>query len=132
MSSTVRALVVGHGEFAAGLVSAVDQITGRGDHLLALTNRGLGGKDVELMIRERLRLENVEVVFLDLPAGSCAIAARRIARDNPGTTLVTGTNLPTLLDFVFLDDMPPAEAARHAAEKGRASVEILGGPVGGR
>ena len=29
-----RAIVAGHGEFAAGLVSAVQQITGRGDQLI--------------------------------------------------------------------------------------------------
>ena len=34
-----RALVAGHGDFAAGLVSAVSQITGRGDAFVTLSNR---------------------------------------------------------------------------------------------
>ena len=32
-----RAIVAGHGEFAAGLVSAVEQITGRGEQLIAVS-----------------------------------------------------------------------------------------------
>jgi excinuclease ABC subunit A len=31
------------------------------------------------------------------------------------------------LDFVFADDMAPTEAARHAAERGRAAISVVGG-----
>lgn len=125
-----RAIVAGHGEFAAGVVSAVAQITGRGDVFVALSNRGLGADDIERVMREQAEALGARVVFTDLPAGSCTIAARRLQRERPDLVLVTGANLATLLDFVFHVDAPPAEAARHAAEKGRDSLAVVGAPGG--
>ena len=132
-----RAIVAGHGEFAGGLVSAVEQITGRADVFVALSNRGLGADEIERTLRERLVDSGARVVFTDLPAGSCTIAARRVLRDRPEIVLVTGANLPSLLDFVFHAGEPPADAAHHSVEKGRAAISrvgtgVPGGTVGGR
>jgi PTS system N-acetylgalactosamine-specific IIA component len=127
----VRALVAGHGDFAAGLVSAVGQITGRGDAFETLSNRDMSAVDVERAMRERVDEQALEVIFTDLPAGSCTMAARRLQRERPAVVLVTGTNLATLLDFVFHTDVPAVEAAQHAAEKGRASLVVMGGAPGG-
>jgi len=54
------------------------------------------------------------------------IAARRIVRDDPGIVLVSGINLATLLDFVFSTDQSPMDAARAAAERGKASLIVVG------
>jgi hypothetical protein len=32
-----------------------------------------------------------------------------------------------LLDFVFAEDVPPIEAARHALDRGRAAITAVGG-----
>jgi mannose/fructose-specific phosphotransferase system component IIA len=40
--------------------------------------------------------------------------------------LVAGANLPTLLDFVFAEGRSPSEAARHAAERGKAAITAHG------
>jgi PTS system N-acetylgalactosamine-specific IIA component len=100
-----RAIVVGHGEFAGGLVSAVGQICGMADKLVVLS---------------------MMVIFTDLPAGSATIAARRIVKDDPSIVLVSGVNLATLLDFVFNNSVSPTEAARAAAERGKASLIVVG------
>jgi N-acetylgalactosamine PTS system EIIA component len=126
-----RALVAGHGDFAAGLVSAVSQITGRGDAFVTLSNRDMSAADVERAMREEVDARGLEVIFTDLPAGSCTMAARRLQRERPAVVLVTGTNLATLLDFVFHTDVLAGEAAQHAAEKGRASLVVTGGAPGG-
>ena len=122
----VRAIVAGHGEFASGLVSAVQQITGRGDVFRAVSARDLSGADLEQTIRRALEETGSLVVFTDLQAGSCSMAARRISRAMPGVVLVAGANLPMLLDFVFADKMPSVEAARHAMERGRAAITAIG------
>ena len=122
-----RAIVAGHGEFATGLISAVEQITGRTDVFVALSIRSLGGEEIERALRDRLLESGANVVFTDLPAGSCTIAARRVLRDRPDLVLVTGANLPSLLDFVFHSAEPAADAAQHATDKGRSALVMVGG-----
>lgn len=131
MSSARRAIVTGHGEFAAGVVSAVVQITGRDDVFVTLSNRGLSAEEIERQLRDRVEETDACVIFTDLPAGSSTIAARRFLRDRADLVLVTGTNLATLLDFVFHEDASPADAARHAAEKGRAALAVTGATSAG-
>ena len=124
--AAVRAIVAGHGEFATGLVSAVQQITGRGDVFRAVSARDLSGADLEAAIRRALEETGAQVVFTDLQAGSCTMAARRISRVKPDVVLVAGANLPMLLDFAFAESMPAVEAARHAMERGRAAIGAIG------
>jgi len=129
-----RAIVAGHGEFAAGLVSAVQQITGRGDQLIPVAVHQLSVEDIEALLRRRMLETGVRVIFTDLQAGSCTMASRRILRGMDDAVLVAGANLPTLLDFVFSESRPAPEAAKHAAERGRAAIAVHGAaglPSGG-
>jgi PTS system N-acetylgalactosamine-specific IIA component len=123
-----RAIVVGHGEFAVGVVSAVVQMTGRDDVFATLSNRGLGAEEIERQLRECVDETDARVIFTDLPAGSATIAAMRLLRDRSDIALVTGTNLAALLDFMFQTDAAPDAAARHAAERGRAALVVAGAP----
>jgi PTS system N-acetylgalactosamine-specific IIA component len=126
-----RALVAGHGDFATGIVSAVELITGRGGVLVPLTNRGLGADEIVRALRDAVVAASAEVIFTDLPAGSWTIAARRVQRERPEVVVVTGANLPALLDFVFQTDCSPPVAAAHAADKGRGALVLLGPGRGG-
>lgn len=121
-----RAIVAGHGEFAAGLVSAVEQITGRGEQLIPVAVHKLGVEDIEALLRQRMVEADVRVIFTDLQAGSCTMASRRILRGMDDAVLIAGANLPTLLDFVFSEGRTPAEAARHAAERGKSAIAAHG------
>jgi len=125
-----RAIVAGHGEFAAGLVSAVQQITGRGGQLIPIAVHQLSVEDIEDLLRRRMIEHGVRVIFTDLQAGSCTMASRRILRGMDDAVLVAGANLPTLLDFVFSELRPAPEAARHAAERGRAAIVVHGAVPG--
>lgn len=127
---TVRAIVAGHGDFAAGMVSAVQQITGRGNVFRAISARDLSAGDLESLLRRSIDEAGVSVVFTDLQAGSCTMAARRVLRDHPDTLLVVGVNLPMLLDFTFADAMPAVDAARHALERGRGAIAAITAPPG--
>ena len=128
-ASAPRAIVAGHGDFAVGLISAVEQISGRGRLLLPVSVKQLGIEDIEALLKNEMVAAGVRVIFTDLAAGSCTMASRRILRGMDDAILVAGVNLPTLLDFVFADTMTPVEAARHAAERGKASITALGGGV---
>jgi len=124
-ATTPMAIVIGHGGFSEGLVSAVDQICGMAGRLVSLSMVGLTPETIEASIRSELARTGARVIFTDLPAGSGTLAARRIVKDDPGVVLVSGVNLATLLDFVFNSAATPTEAARSAAERGKASLIVV-------
>jgi len=126
----VRAIVIGHGDFATGIVSAVAQITGRDTSLLTMSNRGLSGEAIEEALAAAARESGARVIFTDLPGGSATIAARRVIRSREALTLVAGVSLAVLLDFVMNEDPDPRAAARHAAERGKSAITVIGGGDG--
>ena len=128
-ASGIRALVAGHGDFAAGLISAVEAVTGRGEMLEPIQVKGLCGEDIQQLLRERLHATGAVVIFTDLQAGSCTMAARRLLREQGQVLLVSGTNLPMLLDFVMSTSPSPYEAAHAAVDRARAAIGAYGGPA---
>lgn len=121
------ALVIGHKDFAAGIVSAVIAITGRDDMFRTASNDGLDTRAAEALVRAAIE-DGVTIVFTDLPAGSTTMAARRAQRDHPEITVVTGVSLPVLLDYAFATP-GGAHAADAAVEKGRAAMMVARGTV---
>ena len=126
-STPKRALVAGHGDFAAGLISAVEAVTGRGDLLDPIEVKGLCGEDIQLLLSQRLKVNGATVIFTDLQAGSCTMAARRLLREMPGVLLASGANLPMLLDFVMSSAEPQA-AARAAVERAKSAISVYEAP----
>jgi PTS system N-acetylgalactosamine-specific IIA component len=126
----VCGIVAGHGDLAAGLVSAVAQITGRGSLFVPLSNRGMGGEQLEEALRDALAHTGARLVFTDLPGGSWTIAARRVQRADPSVVLVTGVSLPMLLDCAFREDAPVGEVAQGAVDKARGAMMVAGGTHG--
>src|SRR2546430_15130735 len=95
-----RAIVAGHGDFAAGLVSAVQQITGRGNVFRSISARDLSANDLDALLRSVVDETGVRVIFTDLQAGSCSMASRRALPDPPDAPLGAGAHPPMLLEFV--------------------------------
>lgn len=114
-NSPVRAVVAGHGSFAAGLISAVDQISGLGHQFVAVSNTGMSAEAIQERVRAAIAESGATVVFTDLPAGSCTMAVRRLTRGLPGVTVVTGVTLPTLLAFAMGADVHEAVARGREA-----------------
>lgn len=119
-----RAVVIGHGGFAAGLISAVDQITGRGALLVGLSNAGMTPEEMQDVVKRYVD-EGIRVVFTDLPGGSATVCARRVSAGCDGVVVVSGVNLPALLDFVFSSD-GAAPSAERAAARGRDTISVIG------
>ncbi len=124
--ATVRAIVAGHGSFASGIISAVEQITGKGSAFMAVSNTGLCLDDIQETLARAVDSTAAQVVFTDLPAGSCTMAVRRMLRSRPGVLLVTGINLSLLLDFAMQESVDPVTAVQGAIERGRASMAVHG------
>jgi PTS system N-acetylgalactosamine-specific IIA component len=125
-----RAIVIGHGDFATGIASAVAQITGRNDCLVTMSNRGMSGDAIEAELASMMETTGARVIFTDLPGGSATIAARRVIRTRDALTLVAGVSLAVLLDFVMSEDEDLRASARHAAERGKTAITVIGGGDG--
>lgn len=124
--NTTRVVIAGHGTFAAGIISAVDQISGKGNLFVPVTSIGLRGVDIDAVLLQTLDENKSNILFTDLPAGSCTMSARRLQRSRPGLVLVTGVNLGTVLEFAFRSaDVSDVEAAKVAVEKGRATMAVF-------
>lgn len=115
------AVVAGHGRFAEGIISAVAQVMGEGHGLVAVTNTDRSPEGIEAALRQALERSGSTVCFTDLPAGSCTIAAARLARVQPGLQVVTGVSLPMLLSFVA------GASLERAVEVAQGGARLLGG-----
>lgn len=128
ISPGLQAVVVAHGEMATGMVNAVSRITGLEDGVLhPVSNAGRSPDQLQAAILEHLG-DGPAVVFTDLGAGSCTLAARLSCRDRRRVAVVTGVNLPMLLEFVFHRDMTFDELLPRLEDKARAGVRILARP----
>jgi mannose/fructose-specific phosphotransferase system component IIA len=118
----VRGLIVAHSSLASGLAAAVRQISGVGEEALqTISNEGRGPEGLLDAVREAAS-DSPIVIFTDLPSGSCAFAARKIALARPETGIICGVNLPLLLDFVFHRELPIRELVDRLIEKGKGGI----------
>ncbi len=125
MSELLRGVVVSHAGLADALVNAVGEITGETDGLVPITNVGMGRDALCECITTVVEQPPV-VVFTDLMGGSCMQAVLSVARDRDDVAIVTGVNLPMLLDFVFNRTNTPQEAAARAVDVGGRMIQALG------
>ena len=96
--------------------------------LIPVAVHKLGVEDIEALLRKRMLEADVRVIFTDLQAGSCTMASRRILRGMDDAVLIAGTNLPTLLDFVFAEGSHGAARPRGT----RRSADARRSPCTGR
>jgi mannose PTS system EIIA component len=121
MSDGARGIVVAHGALAPALVQEAERISGQTGVLVAVSNTGCGKEEIEQRVAEAAG-QGPAVFFVDMPCGSCFFAAMRIARGRSDVQLVTGVNLPMLLDFVHNRSLPLADGAARAAGKGTEAI----------
>jgi mannose/fructose-specific phosphotransferase system component IIA len=121
--SEVRGVVVAHGNLARCLVETTQSISGVEGALLPISNSECSPDLLEARIRDAVGGARA-LIFVDLASGSCAHAARLVSRDGPGIPVVTGVNLPMLLDFVFHRDLELSDLTRRVVEKGRAGAVV--------
>lgn len=122
MSEDLRGVLVGHGKLAEGLLDAVEGITGSCEGLIPLDNEDLTPEALEDRLLEMVGT-GPAVVFVDLPSGSCAYAARRLRARHPGIAVVCGVNLPLLLDFIFHRTLPLEQILDRLRSRVGVSIE---------
>ena len=123
MSEPVRGVIVAHADLAAALVHAVESISGVSDALIPLTNRGVPPEELRDRVESAVG-KGPAIIFCDLGSGSCAFTSRLVARRRPGIAVLSGTNLPMLLDFVFHREMEVPALVDRLVRKARAELAV--------
>ncbi len=121
-----RGIVVAHAALAEGLVEAVQRIAGLDDNaLVAFSNEGLGPAGIREGLAKLLD-SRPAIVFTDLREGSCGIAARQVCRGGPQRVVITGVNLPLLLDFAMKRAaLPFDELVPRLVQRGRDGISAI-------
>lgn len=121
--SELTGVVACHGRLAVALVDAVEQISGVSGALVAVSNadcdRGLLAERIGAAVGD-----GSAVVFVDMAAGSCMLAALQRLRDRQDVKVVTGVNLAMLVDFVFHRQLDAAGAAERASAIGQRAIKV--------
>ena len=121
--SELQGVVVCHGPLAGALVEAAEQISGVCGVLKPVSNTGCDRGALEERILAAVG-DRATVVFVDMAAGSCLIAALARLRERPNVKVVTGVNLAMLVDFVFHLAQAPDAAASRAAAAGERAIKV--------
>lgn len=105
-------LIVSHGEFAGGMRSALELITGAVSGVVVLQAYVEENKSVEEELAELLRDGDEWVVFTDLLGGSITNQVLRTAAElgvTESVHIVAGMNLPLVIEVVMADPETPVK-----------------------
>lgn len=131
MSARVPALLAMHADLAAALLRAAAKVYGaEPDGIEVLSNEGLSKDALEAAIEERVAgWPAGGIVLTDFWGGSCHLCSMRAARGHGEVTIVTGVNLPMLLDYLHnRDAYGVAELADRLRLKGRENIRLVPEP----
>lgn len=113
-----------HADVSAALVEAVKRITGESEALVTVTNEGADLDKLCSNIDAAVG-KSAALVFTDMAGGSCLQAAVRKLHGRANVAVVTGVNLPMLIDFVYHRDAAPRDAAARAVTAGSRGIQTV-------
>ncbi|WP_028923195.1 PTS sugar transporter subunit IIA [Pseudonocardia acaciae] len=127
-------VVAGHGEFATGLASAVEVIIGpqAAFRAVALAEHDSPERFGVYLLAA---VEDVDrgagvLVLTDLPGATPFSAAARVAHERPGVEVVSGANLPMLLEALTQRDGQTLDATTTtAADAGALGIRRWAPPA---
>lgn len=120
----VRGIIVGHGTFAEALMATAEKIVGKQSDIKVVSNEGFSCEKLSQEIAQVLDETVADtIVFLDLPGGSCTISCYTIMRDHQDINVISGVNLPMLLEFFMLREKHTArELVPILIKKGKDNI----------
>lgn len=126
-------LITGHGNFASGIISAVELVAGRTNRLVGVdflescSTDDLKGKLLDAL--EELQKDYEEILILsDLTGGSPYNQSVMIKMENPQLNIevISGSNFPMVIAGIFEgEDMTLKELTHSMIEKGRESINCF-------
>jgi mannose/fructose-specific phosphotransferase system component IIA len=121
-------IIVTHAGLAESLRAAAARIAGDVTGIEVVSNEGLGAEPLLAEIRAALQRgpDGDVIVFTDMGGGSCTTAVQMVLREFPRVRLVTGVNLPMLVDFVLRrGEMDLDSMVARLVQRGQISIQEL-------
>ena len=125
----VPALLVMHSDLGQALLRAAAAVYGPVEGVEVLSNEGLSREQLEQRITEKVAgWTGGGLLLTDFWGGSCHVCGAAASRRHGEVVIVTGVNLPMLLDYLHnRDTNGPAELAARLQRKGVESLRIQRG-----
>jgi PTS system mannose-specific IIA component len=122
-------IVITHGNLAEELLATAKMIVGETHDCYAISGSDLCDEDVARRIDQIVSTGDGErraVVFVDYFGGSCSASTVRATRSHPEIRVISGVNLPMLLDFVNKQDTYGLdEIVDHLLHRGQESIRVV-------
>ena len=128
MGGAIAGIVVTHGNLAEALIRTAEVIVGKQEDVSAIAGADLNDEEIIKRIREIVtgRPDGRALVFVDFFGGSCCTNSQRAAVGSPGVRIISGVNLPMLLDFATKRrTMGFDEMVEHLIRRGRESIKLV-------
>ena len=122
----VPAMLVMHADLSSALLRAAEKVYGEIEGVDTLSNEGLSSDGLEEAIARCVgSWKNGGLVLTDFWGGSCHLCGQRAARGQGEVIIVTGVNLPTLIDYLHnREAYGVAELAERLRQKGQESIRL--------
>jgi len=124
----IAIILATHGKFSKELLKSSEMIFGKQENIECVTFEP--GESPDDLVKkyeneiEKLDVKSGLIFMVDLFGGSPFNAASRIAINNDNIDIVSGVNLPMLLEvFTARDDKPLDEVINIAVESGRYAIK---------
>jgi len=126
VTAQVPALLVMHADLAAALLRAAEKVYGPVDGVQVLSNEGLSRDALEDEINRRVVGWTAGgLVLTDFWGGSCHLCGVSAARGKAEVAVVSGLNLPILLDYLHnREQYDPGTLAERLQKKGQDSIRV--------
>ncbi|MFO7915609.1 MAG: hypothetical protein R6U43_07940 [Candidatus Krumholzibacteriales bacterium] len=124
-SENIVGIIITHGSLAEELKKTVNLILGRVDGLVPVCSGDLSDDAVIEKIKEIIAGSRAErlVMFVDYCGGSCFNSCFRAVKGLKNAIIISGVNLPVLLDFATKRKiMDFDEMVDHLVKRGRESI----------
>jgi PTS system N-acetylgalactosamine-specific IIA component len=120
-------VVSGHAEFASGLNSSIQLIAGKQENFEIVDfSEGVSSEDLQQSLQ--VAIETVEqgqgtVIFTDIPGGTPFNQSVILSTKKENVKVISGTNLPALLDGSFSRNLSLEDFISKVLESGKAGLQ---------
>jgi PTS system mannose-specific IIA component len=128
LEDRIIGVIVTHGGLAAELLRTAELIVGRLEGCFAVSGSDLCDETLIEKIRGFIGDHKGQkaIIFIDYYGGSCCTNSVRATEGIQGVKVVSGVNLPMILDFVTKRSlMRFEEMVDHLIQRGRESVKVI-------